>query len=515
MDVDKTGGARNGWIYVVTGEKNVAPATDAADICMERSTDGGTTWTHTRVNQDTPGSGRYQYFGSVVVDPNGGVNVEYYDQRNTTGFVTQTYLSRSITGGDTWTDIQLSDHNFTPSPIPGLAGGYQGDYITIAYANNNNLFPFWADNSSGIYQCWTVQVSIGPPLGHDISVGPFLSLPGQFVKNNPYDIKTKVQNVGTMNETGVPIKFFINGTLTNTTNINLNANAVDSVNNTWTPAVEGTYILKYVSGLANDSNRANDTVITTVQVLPSTPVTGYSQLCRHGLNVPILDNQTSFDSIVVNIPNALDVLDCNVYIDTLTHTWDSDLSFVLIHQGTNVNLISNRGGSGDNFIHTLLNDSATTPISSGSAPFSGSFRPESPLSGMNGLDVNGAWTLSIHDGAGGDQGFLKAWCVYLEYYTLVGGIQSVTIPNFYALQQNYPNPFNPATKITYALPKAGNVQLKVYDIIGREVATLVNEVKQPGIYTVDFNASNLASGIYFYKMQSGDFNAVKKMVLVK
>ncbi len=83
------------------------------------------------------------------------------------------------------------------------------------------------------------------------------------------------------------------------------------------------------------------------------------------------------------------------------------------------------------------------------------------------------------------------------------------------MSQNYPNPFNPATKISFAVPKAGNVELKVYDILGREVATLVNEVKQPGIYNVDFNASNFASGIYFYTMKSGDFTAVKKMVLVK
>jgi hypothetical protein len=134
---------------------------------------------------------------------------------------------------------------------------------------------------------------------------------------------------------------------------------------------------------------------------------------------------------------------------------------------------------------------------------------------MNGVNVNGGWTLSITDHAGGDTGYLKAWCLDLVYYTLVGGIQTVRIPNFYALDQNYPNPFNPTTKITYALPKAGSVNLVVYDILGREVATLVNEVKQAGIHTVDFNASNLASGIYFYSMKSGDFTAVKKMVLVK
>ena len=515
LDIDKPGGARNGWIYAVLAEKTIAPATDVADITLCRSTDGGTTWTHTRVNQDTPGSGRYQYFGSVVVDPTGGVNVFYYDQRNTTGFVTQTYLSRSIDGGNTWTDVQVSDHNFTPAPIPGLAGGYQGDYISIAYGSNNKLWPFWADNSSGIYQAWTVGVEIGPPVSHDIAVGPFLSLPTQLVINNPYIIRTKVTNAGTSNETGVPIKFYINAALTNTANINLNAGAVDSVSNSWTPTAAGNYTLRYISALTTDTNRVNDTVTTVVTVLPSVPVPASTEICRNNVNLFIPDNTTVKDSIVVNIPNSLDVVDVNVKIDTLIHTWDSDLSFTLLHGAGSVSLISARGSSGDNFINTRLNDSASLPISSGSAPFNGEYRPESPLTGMNGLAVDGSWILQISDNFSGDTGLLKAWCITLVYNTLVGGIQTITIPNYYALEQNYPNPFNPATKITYALPKAGNVELKVYDVLGREVAVLVNEVRQAGIHTVEFNASNFASGIYFYTMKSGDFNAVKKMILVK
>ncbi|MCX6159578.1 MAG: T9SS type A sorting domain-containing protein [Ignavibacteriae bacterium] len=90
-----------------------------------------------------------------------------------------------------------------------------------------------------------------------------------------------------------------------------------------------------------------------------------------------------------------------------------------------------------------------------------------------------------------------------------------SLPINYSLSQNYPNPFNPATKINFAIPKQGFVTLKIYDIIGREIKTLVNEVKQAGYYTVDFNGSSLASGVYFYRIQSGDFVTVKRMVLVK
>ena len=85
----------------------------------------------------------------------------------------------------------------------------------------------------------------------------------------------------------------------------------------------------------------------------------------------------------------------------------------------------------------------------------------------------------------------------------------------FKLYQNYPNPFNPATKIEYSIPKTSFVTLKVYDILGREVATLVNEEKSIGNYNVEFNGNGLSSGIYFYKFQAGDYTSVKKMNLVK
>ena len=90
-----------------------------------------------------------------------------------------------------------------------------------------------------------------------------------------------------------------------------------------------------------------------------------------------------------------------------------------------------------------------------------------------------------------------------------------SIPTVYELQQNYPNPFNPTTKINFAIPKQGLVTLKVYDVLGREVANLVNEVKTAGNYIVDFDASYLASGVYFYKLEVNGFSDVKRMMLIK
>ena len=89
------------------------------------------------------------------------------------------------------------------------------------------------------------------------------------------------------------------------------------------------------------------------------------------------------------------------------------------------------------------------------------------------------------------------------------------VPVKYDLQQNYPNPFNPTTKIRYSIVNPDVVKIKIYDVLGREVKTLVNEFKQAGSYEVQFNASNLASGIYLYRIESGNFVQTKKMILLK
>jgi len=98
----------------------------------------------------------------------------------------------------------------------------------------------------------------------------------------------------------------------------------------------------------------------------------------------------------------------------------------------------------------------------------------------------------------------------------------ITLPFTFKLEQNYPNPFNPSTRIQYQVPSISQVTLKVYDVLGNEFATLVNEEKPSGSYEVEFNANghsgnvrNLASGIYFYQLKAGELIQTKKMILMK
>jgi hypothetical protein len=100
------------------------------------------------------------------------------------------------------------------------------------------------------------------------------------------------------------------------------------------------------------------------------------------------------------------------------------------------------------------------------------------------------------------------------YYALGSSVE-ISTPEVFDLAQNYPNPFNPATKIEYSVAEATDVQLVIYNSIGQEVKVLVNEMQQPGRYTVSFDASELSSGIYLYKLVAGEFVSVKKMTLIK
>jgi hypothetical protein len=106
-------------------------------------------------------------------------------------------------------------------------------------------------------------------------------------------------------------------------------------------------------------------------------------------------------------------------------------------------------------------------------------------------------------------------CSLRQEATSVEKRDSENLPSSYVLRQNHPNPFNPSTRIEYAVPKAGNVSLRVFDMLGREVAVLVDGMVEAGWYAVNFNAQNLASGVYLYRLESRGFAQTLKMVVLK
>jgi len=133
-----------------------------------------------------------------------------------------------------------------------------------------------------------------------------------------------------------------------------------------------------------------------------------------------------------------------------------------------------------------------------------------PLTDFASVDLTNVFQLKF-DGNG---------TIYLDnifFSTMLSDVKELlnSFPSDFTLEQNYPNPFNPSTNIRFSLPEANQVTLKVYDMLGQEVATLVNQFMNAGTFEISFDASNLPTGIYMYSLTAGNFNSVKKMMLIK
>ena len=152
MAVDISSGPNRGNIYVVWPNVGVPGINTGNDIdCyIIRSENGGSTWsTPVKINQDPSGLGKEHYFPWITCDPeSGALSVVFYDDRNVASNQCEVFAANSFDGGETWEDFKVSDVSFTPSPIPGLAGGYMGDYLGIS-ARGGLVYPCWTDNRSG------------------------------------------------------------------------------------------------------------------------------------------------------------------------------------------------------------------------------------------------------------------------------------------------------------------------------------------------------------------------------
>lgn len=240
-------------------------------------------------------------------------------------------------------------------------------------------------------------------------------------------------------------------------------------------------------------------------------------ICR-SVNLTTLPGSNIYDTVSVNT-GTNNLVRIEVKIDSLIHPDPKDLTIKLrTPHNTEIELFRNSGLNlpSSGLFGTIFSDTAQKPIDSGSVTYTGYFSPVQELEPLNSYSPDGEWVLVINNANPGDSGTLKKWCLRITYEAPVGIHNTGSgLPEKFSLQQNYPNPFNPVTNIKFNIIKSGIVKLKVYDILGREVAQLVNEYKPAGSYLVDFNASFLASGIYFYRLETEGFSEVKKMVLIK
>ncbi len=237
----------------------------------------------------------------------------------------------------------------------------------------------------------------------------------------------------------------------------------------------------------------------------------YNQ-CSATLPKPINDLQMLKDTILVNFPGYVAKLKINL---SLNHQNDGDLILQVQIPGVAATNLSQRNGQGgQNYINTTFDDEAAIPITQGTPPFTGTYKPQSSLASFNGLPLTNTWVLRITDVAAGSTGTLTNWCLLFRVRSTVN-IEEEEIPSGFELSQNYPNPFNSSTSISYSIPKNTEVSLKIFDLLGREVRTLTNEYHFAGKYAVVFNAGNLASGLYFYVLKAANNTSVRKMVIIK
>jgi len=249
--------------------------------------------------------------------------------------------------------------------------------------------------------------------------------------------------------------------------------------------------------------------------------------CSNTVPKEIKDNQITTDTIHISDKGLLKSMSLTL---NLNHTNDGDLVIVLSSPNAgSITLCSSVGEGGQNFINTVFDDSASVSIASGTPPFTGRFKPVGSFAVLKNKEFSGDWVLKILDKKSGDVGTLLGWCMQISYITVGVNEITSTLPKEYKLFQNYPNPFNATTKIKFQIPKINgttsgtvHVALKVYDMSGKLVQTLLNGDLSAQDYEVLFDGSNLASGMYFYKMtvedplrRTGDYSSVKRMILVK
>jgi subtilisin-like proprotein convertase family protein len=216
---------------------------------------------------------------------------------------------------------------------------------------------------------------------------------------------------------------------------------------------------------------------------------------------------------------SLTISDINVFV-AAQHTYAADIKVTLKNPSGATSLILYPGGNINLGMHmvTIFDDQADSVIGGTiTAPFSPRVKPTNALSVFNSQNSSGWWKIIITDiFPSSDDGKLMGWGIQFNNQVITGSQNYSTItPGRFYLHQNYPNPFNPVTSIKYEVAKNVNVKIIVYDILGKEIRTLVNEFKKAGVYTVELNATNMSSGVYFYKISTGEYNDVKKMMLIK
>jgi ligand-binding sensor domain-containing protein len=493
------------------------------------STDNGTNWTS--VNSDLTS----MYINSLAVSPNGTSGTKLFAGTNSGVFV-------STNNGTSWSSSGLTDRKINTLVVDGTylyAGtSYNGVWrMSISQSTQNPQNPGWAvfDTSKGmpdpIVHSILVDAQDNGWIGTEGGLGKYDG--NTWTNYTPYNSNFPGWTVYTSVVDGQGNKWFgtdshglvkfdgSNWTNYQTGNSGLPENtvyalAIDGQGNKWVGTYSG--LAKYDGTNWTAYNSSNSTPDMSGMEILSLAVDGQGNkwigTWAFGLVKFDGTNWTTYDNSNSGIPSN--------YVYTITPDAQGNL-WIGTHLGMakfdGINWTTyNESNSGiaSNKVHAIAidgNGNKWIGTEGGLVKFDGVNwtiynKTNSPLSG----DLVYAVTIDSHGNKwiGTDKGL----AIFSGTSTYVQDNRN-TRPSMIQLSQNYPNPFNPTTSIEYQLPKKGFVTIRIYDMLGRAVATLVNQDKQPGKYTVEFTASNFASGMYFYQLKMNDFTLTKKMILLK
>jgi subtilisin-like proprotein convertase family protein len=295
----------------------------------------------------------------------------------------------------------------------------------------------------------------------------------------------------------------------------------------------------YYTGIAPDSSTINSITDMSYRITAidnserlnrqTYPETGYQKVkvfpgykFISSKTKAITDNNPTGISDTIRITNDFIISDIKIFIHA-THSRFSDLSASITSPFTFASKLFQNPGLGTQYENgkdpnIILEQDAYLTMKNfeyiDSNEVSGEYRPDTVnLNNFSNNHTKGNWVLNIADNRSGATGSLLDWGMII---TPVEGSDK-SVPDQFYLAQNFPNPFNSSTRIRYSVLYGTNVEIKVYDILGRERGVLINEYKPAGNYEVEFSTSGkgFPSGIYFYKLTAGNFSSVKKLILLK
>lgn len=319
-------------------------------------------------------------------------------------------------------------------------------------------------------------------------------------------VTVTIENFGTSDQTGFDVNYIVDGGTPVVETVGVNVPAGGSVSFSFSQTADlsnvATYSITSATLLAGDFDPSNDQA--------STSVTNVSCATTDATDVPITISTSGTPTIesTITVTDDFEIEDVNVTLNIL-HTWAADIEPTLISpEGTSVLLFADVGGSGDNFTNTVLDDDATQSIADGSAPFTGTFSPQNPLSAFNGEQTIGDWTLSVFDDANLDGGSLEGWSLQLcgntnlsiEENSLDGNLEIVHLGD-----SQY------EIRLTNS-QLSETLDLEVFNIAGQKLywQSLNNSNNR---YVHQLDMSYAATGIYMVRIGNNNAGIVKKIIV--